>query len=140
MHYWVLESAWFLPVIKQGVTFPKGLPGWEAFRVAFAPVWPFGTVNFDTWWSAALSAASAITTILFLFGAPLVLFCGSRSVWRASAWVAFAAFLIDAHWYVMFGSERSDLRIGYFLWWFSFAALAAGLFELAKHAGAEESA
>jgi hypothetical protein len=32
---WLLHAvAWFLPVIKGGVTFPHGLPGWDAFRTS----------------------------------------------------------------------------------------------------------
>jgi hypothetical protein len=27
--------AWFLPVVKDGVTFPGALPGWQAFCIAF---------------------------------------------------------------------------------------------------------
>ena len=33
--------AWFLPVEKDGTTLADGgLPGWEAFRVALAPLIP----------------------------------------------------------------------------------------------------
>lgn len=52
------------------------------------------------------------------------------------AWVTFttagaaaAAFVVNAHWYVLYGSDRSDLRNGYFLWWLSFALPAIGLFD-----------
>ena len=43
------------------------------------------------------------------------------------------------HWYVLYGPDRSDLRIGYFLWWLSFAVLAVGLFDLAGLDRADES-
>jgi len=129
---WLVHAAaWFLPVVKDGVTLPEGLPGWQAFRVAFAVVWPYESVNFDTWYTAALATASAVTTLLFIFGSPWVVWRGSPSLSRACAWVAVAAFVLNAHWYVLFWSDRSDLRIGYYLWWLSFAFLAIGLFDLA---------
>ena len=46
--------------------------------------------------------------------------------------VAAAGFIVNAHWYVLSVSERSDLAIGYFLWWCSFALLAVGLFDLSR--------
>ena len=76
---WLVHAAaWFLPVTKDGVTLPDGLPGWQAFRVAFTAVWPYETFNFDTWYTAVLATASAVTTLLFLFGSPWV-------VWRGVA-------------------------------------------------------
>jgi hypothetical protein len=123
-------AAWFLPVVKGGVRLPKGLPGWEAFRVASSAVWPYERIKFDTWYEAVLATVSAVTTLIFIFGSPWVVLRGSRSLWRASAWGAAAAFMVNSHWYVLFGSDRSDLRIGYFLWWFCFILLAIGLFDL----------
>ncbi|MCI0347903.1 MAG: hypothetical protein L0Z53_00625 [Acidobacteriales bacterium] len=130
---WVIHAtAWFLPVVKRGVSLPEGLPGWEAFRVASCAVWPCEGMNFDSWYGAVLSTISAVTTLLFVLGSPWVLLYGSRSLQRASAWLAATAFIINAHWYLIFGSDRSDLRIGYFLWWLSFMLLALGLFDLAR--------
>ena len=130
---WLVHAAaWLLPVVDGGVTLPKGLPGWEAFRWASSAVWPFGPFEggkFDTWYDAALATVSAATTLLFIFGSPWVVLRGSRSLWRASAWAAATAFVVNAHWYVLYGSDRSGLKIGYFLWWLSFALLAIGLFE-----------
>jgi hypothetical protein len=80
---------------------------------------------------AVLATVSAASTLLFIFGSPLIVLRGSRSLWRASAWVAATAFVVNAHWYVLYGPDRSDLRIGYFLWWLSFAVPAVGLFDLA---------
>jgi hypothetical protein len=137
---WVFHAAaWFLPVVSGGVTLPKGLPGWEAFRWAFSAVWPFEGGQFDTWYYAALATLCAATTLLFIFGSPWVVWRGSRSLWRASAWAAATAFVVNAHWYVLYGSDRSDLRIGYFLWWLSFALLAIGLFGLLRSHRADES-
>jgi hypothetical protein len=129
---WLLHAiAWFLPVVKGGVTFPHGLPGWQAFRAAACPVWPYASFHIDEWYYAVLSVISAATTLLFILGSVWVASVGSSTLRRASAWVATSAFIVNAHWYVLFGgSDRKDLRIGYFVWWFSFLFLALGLFGL----------
>jgi hypothetical protein len=128
---WLVHAvAWFLPVIKGGVTFPHGLPGWEAFRTAASPGWPYENTEFEAWYYAVLASISAVTTTLFIFGSVWVVLRGSRALWRVSAWVATVAFIVNSHWYVLFGSDRKDLRIGYFLWWFSFLFVGLGLFGL----------
>jgi lysylphosphatidylglycerol synthetase-like protein (DUF2156 family) len=128
---WLLHAiAWFLPVVKGGVTFPHGLPGWQAFRVAACPVWPYEGLKIDEWYNAVLSVISAATTVLFILGSVLVLSRRSSALRRASAWIATFAFVVNAHWYVLFGSDRKDLHIGYFLWWFSFLFVGLGLFDL----------
>src|SRR5215475_11712789 len=83
--------SWFLPVIKEGVTFPQGLPGWEAFRVAASPVWPTG-ISVEGWYNAVLSTVSALTTVLFIAGSVWICF-GSSALRRTSAWVASGAFI-----------------------------------------------
>jgi len=129
----VYTAAWFLPVVKEGVTLPDGLPGWQAFRVAASAVWPLPDVTIDKWYKAALFTVSAITTLLFFPGSVWAVSRGSRSLRRASAWVATSAFVVNAHWYVLYGgSARLDLRIGYFLWWLSFLLVALGLFDLSR--------
>ena len=121
---WLLHAAaWLLPVDKYGVKLPKGLPGWEAFRFASSAVWPIEGSKFDAWYYAVPATVSAVTTLLFIFGSPWVVLRGSLSLWRASAWAAATAFIVNAHWYVLYGSDRSELRIGYFLWWLSFVLL-----------------
>jgi hypothetical protein len=125
---WLLHAiAWFLPVVQGGVTFPHGLPGWQAFRVAGCSVWPYEGFTVDY---PVLSTISAVTVPLFIFGSVWVVSHGSSTLRRASAWVATSAFIVNAHWYVLFGSDRKDLRIGYFLWWFSFLIVGLGLFDL----------
>jgi hypothetical protein len=137
---WLLHSAaWLLPVDKDGVKLPKGLPGWQAFRYAASAVWPIDGVKFDAWYYAVLATMSALTTLLFLFGSPWVVLRGTRSLCRVSAWAAATAFIVNAHWYVLYGSDRSDLRLGYFLWWLSFALIAIGLFDLVGSHRAHES-
>jgi len=135
---WLLHAAaWFLPVVKDMATFPSELPGWEAFRAASGAVWPYEGIHFNSGFSAVLATVSAVATVVFIFGSPWVVLRGSHSLGRASAWATATAFIVNAHWYVLFGRDRSDLRIGYFLWWFSFLLLAIGLFDLAGRPRAE---
>ena len=116
--------AWFLPVARDGVTFPEGLPGWQAFF--FALLWSKG----PPWWLGALSAMSALSTALFVLGAGWVVAMGSHIVRRVSAWIAACAFAVNAHWIVFSG--KLGLRIGYYLWWGSFLLLAIGLLRLSR--------
>ena len=127
--------AWFLPVAKEGVTFPDGLPGWQAFRAAACAVWPYDGFEIDKWYNVALSTISAATTILFVLGSGWVVAFGSRRLRRASAWIAALAFVVNAHWVVRLGSDRMDLRVGYFFWWFSFVLMALGLFRMSRRTG-----
>jgi len=129
----VYVAAWFVPVVKEGVTLPDGLPGWQAFRVAASAVWPLQDFTIDKWYKAVLFTVSAITTLLFFLGSVWAVWSGSRVLRRASAWVATAAFVVNAHWYVLYGgSAREDLRIGYFFWWLSFLLMALCLFDLSR--------
>jgi hypothetical protein len=132
---WLVHAAaWFLPVEKEGVKLPQGLPGWQAFRVAACAIWPYEGWNIGGWYNIVLSTMSAATTLLFVLGSVWVVWTGSRAVRRASAWIATAAFIVNAHWFIRFGSDRFDLRIGFFLWWSSFLLLAIGLFHLSRRA------
>lgn len=118
--------AWFLPVDKDGVTLPAGLPGWQAFEMAASEVIKWKT---DPWWFVVLLTMSAVTTILFVLGAGWVVAIRSRRLRRVSAWIAACAFIINAQWVLWLGRpDRFDLRVGYFLWWASFLLLAIGLF------------
>jgi|SRR5690349_8548885 len=119
--------AWFLPVAKDGVTLPDGLPGWQAFEMAASEVNKGRT---DPWYFVVLATMSAVTTILFVLGAGWVIAMGSRRVRLASAWIAACAFIINAHWFGLI--PVSKLRVGYFLWWASFLLLAIGLFRLSR--------
>ena len=88
-----------------------------------------------------LSTISAATTLLFILGSVWVVSHGSNTLRHGVAWIATSAFIVNAHWYVLFGSDRKDLRIGYFLWWFSFLFIGLALFDLSgeqqddKHRG-----
>ena len=119
--------AWLLPVEKDGVTLPDGLPGWQAFEMAASEV---NKGKIDPWYFVVLSAISAVTTILFVLGAGWVVAIRSRILRRVSAWIAACAFIINAHWVLWIGPDQ--LRVGYFLWWASFLLLAIGLFLLGR--------
>ena len=129
---WLIHTAaWFLPVVEIGDRFPHGLPGLQAWLVSFFAVFPSET-KFDTWYDRGLVIVSAVSTLLFVLGSPWVIWRGSHSLRLASAWAAVSAFIINSHWYVLDGAHRSQLRIGYFLWWLSFMVLGIGLFDSAR--------
>src|ERR1700722_10105482 len=104
---WLIHAAaWFLPVIDDGVRFPSGLPGWQAFRTAFSPVWPYADTHYSGI-AAVAAALSAVTTIFFVLVSPWVLLRGSHSARRVSAWIAAASFVLDGHWYFFYGRSES---------------------------------
>ena len=100
--------------------------------------WPCNDTSFDAWYYSGLATISVITTLLFITGSSAVVFWGSQSIRRAWAWAASIAFVFNSYWYVLFGSDRSELTIGYFLWWSSFAILSFGLFGLAGRPTTEQ--
>src|SRR5262249_2376952 len=125
---WALHvTSWFLPVLKiedyHGV-----VPGWKAFRLAACAVWPCKSVQFETLHHAVLATISVTTTLLFLLCSSLVVLRGSRAIQKSGAWAAAAAFAFNTHWIIIFGEKRSELTIGFFIWWLSFLLLAIGLF------------
>lgn len=132
---WILYLiAWFLPAVKPQQDFTKPILGWKAFRLAACGVLSCEGVEFQTRHHAILAGASAITTVLFLCSPGLILF-SSRSLRRLSAWITVTAFLLNLHWIVTFGDQRSALAIGYYLWLLSFLLLAVGLFISARNTG-----
>jgi hypothetical protein len=125
---WALHvAAWFLPTLKAQDVRPA-IPGWEATRLAACAIWPCGDIQFQTVHHAVLATMSVVTTLLFVLCSPWVVLRGSQSLRRWSAWVAAAAFVFNMHWIVIFGPQRSQLAVGYFVWLLSFLLLAVGLF------------
>jgi hypothetical protein len=125
---WVVHAAaWFLPTLR-AQDFHPAVRGWTATRLAACAIWPYGLVQFKTVYSAELATVSVATTLFFVLCSPWVALRGSRSVQRWSAWVAAAAFIFNMHWIIIFGPQRSQLAVGYFLWLLSFFLLAVGLF------------
>jgi len=139
---WLLNgAAWFLPVVTAvgGGEIGPPITGVGAFAMAASSVWPSQFLG--TGYEAVLSTLSVLTTLFFIVGSPWAALRGTRSLRRMSAWVAAAAFLFNAHWYIRLRPDRwiSNLGVGYFLWWLSFAVLAIGLFDLAGRNNAAES-
>ena len=139
---WLLNgAAWFFPVVTSvgGVKFGP-IIGVEAFAMSASPLWLSLRVGYD--YDAVLAALSAFTTVFFFVVSPWAVWRGTRSLRFISAWVAAAAFLFNAHWYIRLRPDGwiSNLGVGYFLWWLSFAILAVGLFDLAGRNNAAESA
>ena len=122
-------AAWFLPVVTRiaGGRIGPPIRGWQAFLIASSAAWE----GDSSWYGVVLAVLSVITTILFIVGSPWVMFRGTRSVLRPSAWGAGAAFFLNAHWLLGTDGWTSGLGIGYFLWWWSFILLSLGLFDLA---------
>jgi len=124
---WALHvTSWFLPVVKANDVHPV-LPGWKAFRYAACAVWPCEGIQFQTLHHAVLATISVLTTLFFVVCSLWVL-SGRKSLRRPLAWATATAFVFNTHWIVIFGSDRSALTIGYFLWLSSFIFLALGLF------------
>ena len=109
-------GGWVLPVIDDH-------RGWQAFRVALSPVWPYENFGFDAWYSAALTVASALTNAVFL----LVLAAVSLRLnvaARTLTWILLGALLLDLHWLVRAGAQFTELGIGYYVWIAAFPLLA----------------
>lgn len=139
---WLLQgAAWFLPTVTVFGGIIEPIAGWQAFVEASRLVWPNG--GFNPWYDASVMLAilSVVTTLFFIVGSPWVVLRGTRSFQRASAWAAATAFVVNSHWYVTYRDGwKSDLHIGYSLWWSSFILLAIGLFDLARRNEATGSA
>jgi hypothetical protein len=137
---WALQVlAWFLPVVQVlGVR----LPGFQAFVVTVAAMWPGNSTPQDPWYAPLLAGITVLTTLGFALGSPWVVLRASASVRRAAGWIAAAAFVFNAHWWALGGLSWSELKIGYFFWWFSFAVLAFGLLDLTgqRRVGLQSSA
>ena len=67
--------------------------------------------------------SSGLTNLIVLASLPILL-AGSERARRTLAWIALAAWIINSQWFVL-DKDRADLRIGYYVWWTSFAILAA---------------
>jgi hypothetical protein len=123
--------GWVLPVVDD-------YRGWQAFRVAFSPVWPFEQFKLNPGWLMVLSVASALTNVMFIVLAAVLAAGIVRTVARARAvlWAAAGAALLDLHWPISMGENRVELEPGYFIWVGSFALLAlAAFFVVASAAG-----
>jgi hypothetical protein len=118
--------GWVLPVVND-------YRGWQAFRVAFSPVWPFENFDIQPGLILVLSVLSALTNVLFVVVAVVLLLGPARTLQRARAvlWTVAAAALLDLHWPISMGDMGAELENGYFIWVGSFALLTlAALFRV----------
>lgn len=113
--------GWILPVVRD-------YRGWQAFRVAFSPVWPFQGVHIPSGHLVYLSVASALTNVLFVVLAVLLVRGLDRRQGRWALWVAAAATLLNLHWPLSMQESRIPLEIGYFVWVVSFLLLTLAAF------------
>ena len=103
--------------------------GWQAFRVALSPLWPFEEFQDRAGvWLLVLSVASALTNVLFVV---LAACCSWSRQARAQAGAlgrgggdAAESALGRSRW----RADRRDLEAGYFVWVCSFALLALAAF------------
>jgi len=131
---WLIHAAsWFLPAVRgsQEGQIDTSVRGWEAFLFAATAILPDRGRSFDISFRMLLLILSVLSTVLFVLGSPWVVWRGSRRLRFASAWAAVAGFLVNVQWFVVSLSEEPGVGIGYYLWWWSFALLAIGLFDLA---------
>jgi hypothetical protein len=110
--------GWLLPVVQD-------YRGWQAFRVAFSPIWPFEQFRIEPGLLWVLSVTSALTNALFLV-LVVLLIRGRRA--QLVLWLAAGATLLDLHWPLSMGAQRAELASGYFVWVSSFALLALAAF------------
>ncbi len=120
---WAL--AWFVQVVQGGATLSDGvLPGWEALRVSFSPIWPgdFGGSRIEAW----LCVGSGLTNLVFVvaFARWIRREAPRTTIW---SWILFASAAIDTFWFFERGA-LPDLYVGYWLWLGSFVLLGLAAF------------
>ena len=111
--------GWVLPVVYDD-------RGWKAFRVALSPLWPYESFEIEPGLLLVLSVASALTNVLFVALAAVLVLRPDRA--KAVLWAAAAATLLNLHWPISMGEQRRLLENGFFVWVCSFALLALSAF------------
>lgn len=112
--------GWVGPVVDDNL-------GWQAFRVALSPLWPYEQFRIEPGVLLVLSVASALTNVLFVILAALLALGAERRA-KAVLWTAAGATLLNLHWPISMGEQRVQLENGYFVWVCSFALLALAAF------------
>jgi hypothetical protein len=110
-------AGWFLPAASE-------VPGWMAFRFAFAPVWPYDSAEPNSVEDAVPQVLSALTNVVFVVMF-LQLIAGKMMRPGLFFRVAIACLLLNIYWFVQMlrdGTVR-DLWIGYYVWLAAFALL-----------------
>ena len=112
-------ASWFLPVME-------GMPGWEAFRYALAPLVPFRDGSTQTSEENIPQVLSALTNVVFVI---LFVLWLVKQQFRPGLFVriSLACLLINLYWPVMAwrSGELATLRSGYYAWEAAFALLTA---------------
>ncbi len=130
---WTMYAvAWVLPVCGSSAD-PHIVRGFEAFFWVFISIFEIYHVrSWEGLWSRLLFFLPAVTNLAMLC-TPLLHDSWLKRRAAAFAWLAFAAFLIDAQFLFLGGAASEDfpLRIGYYLWLGSFLLLAASMFLIA---------
>lgn len=110
-------AGWFLPAAPE-------MPGWMAFRYAFAPVWPYGAAERNSVEDAVPQVLSALTNVAFVV---MFLQLVGGKVNRPGLYfrVAIACCVLNLYWFVQTLRDGSlgDLRFGYYVWLLAFALL-----------------
>lgn len=123
--------SWLLPVVDGGTTLARGgVPGWEAFRVALSPFWPYQGSGSERGVMDLVGALSALTNLWFIF-AFAVLAAGRERFRRAALTGLVVSTLTNAHWFVL-ADDRAGFRIGYFAWFGAFVLLAVAAHSLSR--------
>lgn len=112
--------GWFGPVVQDN-------RGWQAFRVALSPLWPYEQFRIQPGLLLVLSVASALTNVLFVVLAVWLAGTQERHA-KVVLWIAAAATLLNLHWPISMGEESAQLESGYFVWVCSFVLLALAAF------------
>lgn len=110
-------AGWFLPAAED-------VPGWMAFRYAFAPVWAYGSGSARDVEDAAPHVLSALTNVAFIVLLALRLL-GRIKHAGLFVRVAIGCFVLNLYWFVQAvrGGTVQDLRIGYYVWLMAFALM-----------------
>jgi hypothetical protein len=123
--------AWVVPVLEGGRTLNTGmLPGWEAFRLALSPIWPFEELDLSAWYVrpawylSALYVGSALTNIVLVVALLQRMFKPNQRG-RLMSTLLFACGALNAS-FLLF-SDRGGLRAGYYMWTLAYFLIAAGL-------------
>jgi hypothetical protein len=112
--------GWFGPVVQDN-------RGWQAFRVALSPLWPYEQFRIQPGLLLVLSVASALTNVVFVVLAVWLAWTQERHA-KVVLWIAAVATLLNLHWPISMGEESAQLASGYFVWVCSFALLTFAAF------------
>ena len=115
--------SWLVPVVRNGATLAQGtVPGWEAFRFALSPVWPYLGFTGDRSLLDWIAVISAMTNAWFVVSLAVLAFFSAARPAQSLFWGLLMAVIVDAIWFLL--TDPGDLRVGYYLWVGSFLALA----------------